>query len=1240
MDEVSVRRAGERLREPVLPPTLLQPDDELYTGRGMAFAEIRLGGQYLKLDAQSALKVLQDSPAPAIEIAYGRVWFSSALAETKIAIRARAGAERVVQIRAEGTEYAIEVAGDAGPPVVLVMIDGNAVVQTAATVGRMGPMEAGWLEGGVWRQERLDPANPRAALMALNQRLQWALYYPGVLDPDELPPWDPAGLEASIAAYRRGDLLEAMRLFPRFERPDSDPAGGAWTERPGEEDAAPDSTNALRAPKGESERLYQAALLLAYGDSEEAQRLLEPLGRGEGIQPDASGNSPTGPTGDRTGEGAAVRLAHALEVVIAAVTGGPVARDLEPQSATEWLAESYFQQSRVHAPPDPDPAPWESSHYGPEDTPLRRALVAARESVETAEAARAEGFAFARVRLAEMLFSFGERAQAEAILRPSLASAPDNAAAHALFGYLLLGSERLGEAAVAFQRGIDLNPGLGSGWLGRGLLHFRRGELAAGLDAIQQAVVAEPNRAFYRSYLGQAYQEAADTLVRGWGHGRRELIEALPEPTSGTRSGMLQDKAADELAVARRLDPSDPTAYLFSALQARSRNRINEAVRGLERSIELNDNRALFRSGFLLDQDRAVRGANLAQVFRDAGMRDVSVREASRAVAADYANASGHLFLAASYDALRDPRQVNLRLETPWQTELLIANLLRPVGAGSLSQNVSQQEYSRLFQREHDGIYSLTEYRSPGDWLQSGSVFGWHDRMAYAVDAYYRTQNGFRPNEDSESRTLLASLKLQLAPDDEIYFEIRQHEFESGDLLQYEDPSRARTRLRVRERQEPIVALGYQHRWSDSWRTLFLFSRLDDTLNVSDTAAPQVLVRRNQDGRLISLSDKFGADLHYRGDLEIYSFELQQLWRTDRARASGAVGIRHQFGEFPTSEWLANPSGGPIFSDRPIYPSPISERSFDPCFARTSWYSYNTFEAAPDRLWLTAGLTLDWLEFPENHRFVPVSPGEDRTQSVNPKAGIIVRLDDRTALHAAYTRWLGGVSFDQSFSIEPAQVAGFTQNYRDVFPTSSLGSIAAPQQELIGVLIDRRFPTRTYVGVQWQLLTGDADQLTGVFDVPLAPAPITPGRLSYGHEYREHTVALNVDQLIADDWILNVRYQLTDSELRRELIDRPRATGREGALLHELGMTARWNDASGLFAVAAATWRHQTGPEGSGDDFWQINLEMGYRMLRRRLEMRAGIENLTDQDYRLNPLTPYLEPPRERTFFASLRLSF
>src|SRR5439155_26030901 len=178
--------------------------------------------------------------------------------------------------------------------------------------------------------------------------------------------------------------------------------------------------------------------------------------------------------------------------------------------------------------------------------------------------------------------------------------------------------------------------------------------------------------------------------------------------------------AARELALARKLDEKDPTAWLYLALLKEQNSQINGAVRDLEKSQELNQNRRVYRSRLLLDQDRAVRSANLANVYRDAGMFDVSVREAGRAVAADYGSYSAHLFLANSYDSFRDPNRINLRYETPAESEYLMANLLAPVGAGPLAQSISQQEYSKLFERDRLGIASSTEYLSRGAGVQNG----------------------------------------------------------------------------------------------------------------------------------------------------------------------------------------------------------------------------------------------------------------------------------------------------------------------------------------------------------------------------------------------------------------------------------------------------------------------------------------------------------------------------------------
>src|SRR5206468_10308750 len=164
----------------------------------------------------------------------------------------------------------------------------------------------------------------------------------------------------------------------------------------------------------------------------------------------------------------------------------------------------------------------------------------------------------------------------------------------------------------------------------------------------------------------------------------------------------------------------------------------------------------------LLDQDRAVRSANLAALYADAGMADVSVHEASRAVADDYANHSAHLFLANSYNELRDPNLINLRYETPTFSEYLVANLLAPVGSTMLSPQVSQQEYARLFEKNRVGLSSATTYMSDGSWAQSGSQFGVFDDVSYALDVDWRSRAGQRPNNDLEQLIGSAQFKAQL----------------------------------------------------------------------------------------------------------------------------------------------------------------------------------------------------------------------------------------------------------------------------------------------------------------------------------------------------------------------------------------------------------------------------------------------------------------------------------------------
>jgi tetratricopeptide (TPR) repeat protein len=263
---------------------------------------------------------------------------------------------------------------------------------------------------------------------------------------------------------------------------------------------------------------------------------------------------------------------------------------------------------------------------------------------------------------------------------------------------------------------MTIDGALGNAWLGHGLCLIRQGHDEAGRRDLQTAAALEPNRSIFHSYLGKAFSNVGDESRARW-----------------------------DLDRAKSLDPNDPTPWIYSAIENRQDSRVNEAVRDLEKSIDLNDNRRIYRSQFLLDQDRAVRSANLAAIYQEDGMDDLSVREATRGVEDDYSNASSHLFLANSYNALRDPKRINLRYETPWFNELLLANLLAPVGGGPLSQFVSEQEYSKLFEANRLGISSTSTYFSTGELRETASQFGIFGNISYSLDTEFQYDNGAGP---------------------------------------------------------------------------------------------------------------------------------------------------------------------------------------------------------------------------------------------------------------------------------------------------------------------------------------------------------------------------------------------------------------------------------------------------------------------------------------------------------------
>ena len=188
-------------------------------------------------------------------------------------------------------------------------------------------------------------------------------------------------------------------------------------------------------------------------------------------------------------------------------------------------------------------------------------------------------------RVAEIHLMRGETRAARAAARQAV-ELGGGALADIVQGYADLAALRGARAEQSFRRALAAESQNPLALLGLGLSQIKQGDLRAGREQIESAVVHDPSSSLLRSYLGKAY------------------FEERRDAPSGT-----------QYAIAKELDPTDPTPWLYDAIRLQLDNRPVEALRDLERSIELNDNRAPFRSRLLLDQDRATRGVSLGRIY-------------------------------------------------------------------------------------------------------------------------------------------------------------------------------------------------------------------------------------------------------------------------------------------------------------------------------------------------------------------------------------------------------------------------------------------------------------------------------------------------------------------------------------------------------------------------------------------------------------------------------------------------
>lgn len=339
----------------------------------------------------------------------------------------------------------------------------------------------------------------------------------------------------------------------------------------------------------------------------------------------------------------------------------------------------------------------------------------------------------ALVNRARIRFGVGDTGGARVDADAAAAVSADDAQVRSLRGFIRLADGDIAGARTDFEFAAQADTEFAEPHLGLGLVHFRHDRVDEGLLEMLTATLLEPHVSLYQSYLGKAYYQA-----------RR-----FPEGLSA-------------LASAKRLDPRDPTPWLYTSLFLRDQNRQVDALTELRGAIALNDNRAVYRSRMLLDRDLATKNVSLAEIYRQLGFEAWGAYEALNSLETDYTNASAHLFLAETYGLLPDRTQA-------LGSELLQYFLHAPVNRNSFNNFA---EYTSLLEQPRRQLDATVEVGSRERGFFDVAQRGGNERFAYVTFAQGYQENGARTGVRDERYQGFFQGKLALGSSSDLFMNV------------------------------------------------------------------------------------------------------------------------------------------------------------------------------------------------------------------------------------------------------------------------------------------------------------------------------------------------------------------------------------------------------------------------------------------------------------------------------------
>jgi tetratricopeptide (TPR) repeat protein len=726
-----------------------------------------------------------------------------------------------------------------------------------------------------------------------------------------------------------------------------------------------------------------------------------------------------------------------------------------------------------------------------------------------------------------------------------------------VLGFANLVEFRTALAKEAFERAIALAPADPLPRLGLGLAQIRDGDLEQGRENLEVAVGLNANDALLRSYLGKAYFEE-----------KREPLDA------------------EQFAIAKELDPNDPTPWLYDGIRLQTENQPVAALHNLQRSIEINDNRAVYRSRLELDSDRASRGTSVARVYQDLGFNQLGVDLSTASIAQDPSNPAAHRFLSDSYVPIR-------RREISRVSELLQAQLLQDININPVQPSLSEtnlnivarggpvgaglNEYNPLFERNQVQV-NTTGLVGNNDTLGAeGVASAIYNNVSVSAGAFTYNTDGWRDNGSIDQDIQNVFAQWAITPELNVQAEVRHRDTNNGDLEQRFDRSDLDDTL-SREIDQTTGRIGL--RYSPLPNSDFLLSYIynereegfDQTQSGIFPGIPGVV------GPL-----PFTSPIENDLDDDSHQVEGQYIYRQNRFNlvAGGAFAKVDRHLEVSTQVFGLEPLE-PIF---PGVSDPVSE-SQDSDITHPRGYVYGNLNLPEPVTW-TVGLSYDDYKEDDFHE-----------QKVNPKFGVRWNIFDNLQFRAAWFRTLKPALANNQ-TLEPTQIAGFNQFFDDVNATKST---------LYGFGLDHQLTPNLSFGAEatWREL--DEPLFFGNDAIKDDRDEQTHRAYVYWTPWSE--LALSVE-FVYD------RFKAQAGGATSDLPNIPEKVTTVSVPAH-----ARYFWKNGLFAGAGVTFVYQdvdrfdTATANEGDDrFVVVDATAGYRLPKRFGVFSLGVQNVFDRNF-------------------------